>query len=87
MHLMSKVSNTDINCSFLNSIPLSGKINLEHKVLGRISLIYAIETSSAILRFSGTIIIDEVNKQINVRACLLPFDAAGSGPMQSWHIQ
>ena len=49
MHLMPKVSNTDINCSFLNLVPLSYKINLEQEVLGRISIIYAIETSSTIL--------------------------------------
>ena len=83
MYLMPKLLNTDINCSFLNSIPLSCKINFEHEVLGMISLIYAIETSSTILLFSGTVIRYEVNKQINVRACLLPFDVVGGGPLQS----
>ena len=78
MCLMPKLSNTDINCSFLNSLPLSCKINFEHEVLGRISLIYASVTSSAILLFSGTIIRYEVKKQINVRACLLPVDVAGT---------
>ena len=39
MHLMPKVSNTDISCSFLNLVPLSCHINLEQEVLGRISLI------------------------------------------------
>ena len=48
-----------------------------------ISLIYAIETSSVSLLFSGTIMRYTVKKHINVRACLLPFDVAGSGPMQS----
>ena len=44
---------------------------------------YAIETSSAILLFSGTIIRYEGSKHMNIRACLLPFDVAGSGPIQS----
>ena len=41
------------------------------------------KTSSAILLSNGTVIRYEVNKQINVSMCLLPFDDAGSGPMQS----
>ena len=79
---MPKVSNTDISCLFLNLVPLSCKINLE-QVLGRISLIYAIETSSAILLFSGAVMRYDINKHINVRVCLLPFDVAGSRPIQS----
>ena len=82
MHLMPNVQNTDISCLFLNSVPLSCKINLEQEVLGRISLIYAIETSSAILLFSGTVMRYKVNKHINVRACLLPFHVASSKPME-----
>ena len=63
MCLMPKLLNKDINCLFLNSIPLCCKINFEHEVLGRISLIYAIETSSTSLLFSDNIIRYEVNKQ------------------------
>ena len=51
-----KLSKIDINCSFLNSVPLSCKINLLHEVLDRISFMHAMETPSAVLVFSGTVI-------------------------------
>ena len=83
MCLILNVLNTDMSCLFLNLVPLSCQINLEQEVLGRTSLIYAIETSSAILCFSDTMMRYKVNKHINVRVCHLPFDVAGRGPMQS----
>ena len=83
MHLMPEELNTGISCSFLNSVPLSCKINLEQEVLSRISLMYDIEMSSAILLFSGTVIRYEVSMHMNIRACLLPFDVAGNGPINS----
>ena len=83
MQLMPKVTNTDINWSFLNSLPLSFQINLEPEVLGRISLKYAMQTSCTVLLFNGTVIRYEVNKQINVSTCLLPLEVVGSGLMES----
>ena len=40
---------------------------------------YTIETASTISLFSSAVMRYEVNKHINVRAHLLPFDVAGSG--------
>ena len=84
---MPNVSNTYMSWFFLNSIPLSCKINLEQEVLGRISLINAIETLSAILLFIGTIIRYGPNKHINVRVCLLPSDVAVVDQCNLWCIQ
>ena len=60
-----------------------GLVKLEHKVFGRISFIYAIDTSSAVLLLRGTMIRYEVSRHVNIIACLLPFEVAGRGPMQS----
>ena len=58
-------------------------MNLLHEVFGKISFMYAIETSLAVLVFNSTVIKYEVNKQMKVNAYLFPFDAVGSCPMES----
>ena len=45
-----------MSCSFFNLVSLSSRINLEHNVLGSISFMYAIETSSTVLVFKATVI-------------------------------
>ena len=58
-------------------------INLGQEVLGRISLMYAMDTLFAILVFSGTVKRYDVNKQIKASACLWPFDDVRRGSVQS----
>ena len=43
---------------------------------------YAMETSSAVFIFRGTVIKYEDSMQMNVSVYLCPFDEAGSGPIQ-----
>ena len=61
---------------------MSCKTNLLHEVVGRISFMYAMETLSAVLVFSGTVIKD-VSKQMNVKANLFPLDIVDSCPLES----
>ena len=54
-----------------------------YKVFGKISLMYTIETSSAILVFRATVTRYEVSKQIKISTCLWPFEDVGRSPIQS----
>ena len=89
MHLISRVLNRDISCLFLNSVPLFCKINLGHKVLDRISFMYAIDTASAVLVFRGTVVRYEVNKPkkiVHVYGLLMMLVGAQCSPHNNWQM-
>ena len=53
-----------------------------HDIFGRISCIYAIETSSGVFVFRGTVTKYDVHRQMIVSAYLCPSDEIGSGLIQ-----
>ena len=67
----------------MNYVPLSYKIHKLHDVFGSISLRYPIVISSAYFVFNGTVITQDINRQINVNANLWPLLVVGSMPMLS----
>ena len=66
---------------FFNSDPLSGRQTMDEPVLERFPERYVSTTDSAALLGIGTAMMYDVNKSIQVSACLLPEEVVGNLPM------
>ena len=78
--------NTSLIVSFLNSIPLSVRINCDDPIHGRMVLIYECMMSSADFDLIGVAIKYEECRSIQVKIHLNPLLVHSNGPTQSKHI-
>ena len=75
--------NTLLIVSFLNSVPLSIKMNLDGPICSSIVSTYACITSSADFDFMGTAIRNDECRSMQVNIHLKPHLDLSNGPMQS----
>ena len=78
--------NTSLIMSFLNSIPLSVKMNFEGQILGKIDSMYEWMTSSADFNFIGMASKYKECRSIQVKIHLNPLLVHSKGPTQSRHM-
>ena len=84
--MLSVQPNTLLIVSFLNSVPLSVKMNLDGPICGRIISTKACMTSSADLDFMGTAIMNEECRSMQVNIHLKFLLDLSNGPTQSKQI-
>ena len=78
--------NTSLIVSFLNSIPLSVRMNCNGPICGRMVSIYECMMSSADFDLIGVAIKHEECRSIQVKIHLNPLLVQSNGPTQSKHI-